>query len=232
MYKLLIAEASEPYVDALTDIFKNEFILRVSRDGESTLQELVDFQPNVLILDYALPGKDGLTALQQSAHRPAVILGISAYMNSYTEQLATAAGVQFTMITPTVDSLRVRLMDLIATTIAPKSDLESQAAVHLHTLTFSTHLDGYRQLRVGIPIFAKNPNMRLSKELYPAIGARFGELDARTVEHSIRKSIEAAWLHKNPVVWLKYFPPKSDGTISCPTNKVFLSRLAEMLELP
>ena len=231
MYKLLIADASEPFTDALSEVFRGEFNLKVCHDGESALEQLVEFCPDVLILNYMLPFKDGITVLQESAHRPAVILGVSPFMNSYTEQRATALGVQYTMIMPTVDALRVRLMDLIAAIIPPKSDLESQTVVHLHILSFSTHLDGYHQLRVGIPLFAQNPSMRLSKELYPAIAARFGDLDARTVEHSIRKSIEAAWLHKNSLVWKKYFPPKPDGTISSPTNKEFLSRLAEMLDL-
>lgn len=231
MHKLLIADASEPFADALEDIFKNEFSLQICHDGETALETLLSFQPDILILNYMLPFKDGLTVLQESAHRPKVILGISPYMNPYIEQAATALGVQYTMLMPTVNALRVRLMDMIATTIAPKADLFAQTVVHLHILNFLTHLDGYHQLCVGIPIFARNPSLRLSKELYPAIGEQFGSMDARTIEHSIRKAITAAWAGRNPVVWAKYFPQKSDGTIPCPTNKEFISRLAEMLEL-
>ena len=122
-------------------------------------------------------------------------------------------------------------MDLISSTIVPKEDLVCQTMVHLHVLSFLTHLDGYRQLRAGIPIFAANPTLRLSKELYPAIAKQLDIPDARSVEHSIRKAIEAAWHRRNPVVWAKYFPPGPDGNIHCPTNKTFISRLAEMLEL-
>ena len=231
MQKLLIADNSEPFTDALEDIFKNEFDLQICHDGETALELLLSFRPDVLILNLMLPFKDGLTVLQESAHKPAVILAVCPYVNIYIEQVAINLGVQYIMIMPTVNALRVRLMDMIATTQSPKADLSGQTVVHLHILNFSTHLDGYQQLCVGIPIFAQNPNMRLSKELYPAIAKHFGMADPRTVEHSIRKAIAAAWNSKNHSVWIKYFPPQSDGAIPCPSNKEFISRLAESLDL-
>lgn len=231
MYKLLIADSSEPYTDALRDIFQNEFDLRICQDGETALEQLLEFQPEVLILNLMLPFKDGLTLLQETAHKPRVILAISPFVNNYIEQMTSELGVQYIMIMPTVASLRVRLMDLIATTIAPKEDLNAQAAVLLHSLNFPTHLDGYQQLCVGIPMFARNPGLRLSKELYPLIAEHFGLSDARTVEHSIRKAVTSAWLRKSPAVWAKFFPPDTNGEIPCPTNKAFITCIAEHLEL-
>jgi len=230
MHKLLIADSSEPFTDALKEAFQNDFIMQVCQDGETALEMLLEFQPDVFILNLMLPFKDGLTVLQESAHKPRVILAVCPYVNRYIEQTAVDLGVQYIMLMPTVNALRVRLMDMIATTIAPKEDLSGQAVVHLHILNFLTHLDGYQQLCVGIPIFSRNPGMRLSKELYPAIAKHFGLPDPRTVEHSIRKAIASAWERKNPVVWAKYFPPKPDGTFSCPTNKEFICHIAELLE--
>ena len=231
MYKLLIADSSEPYTDALREVFQNEFDLRICQDGETALEQLLEFQPEVLILNLMLPFKDGLTLLQETAHKPRIILAISPFVNSYIEQMTLELGVQYIMIMPTVASLRVRLMDLIATTIALKEDLTAQTAVLLHSLNFPTHLDGYQQLCVGIPIFARNPSLRLSKELYPQIAGHFGLPDARTVEHSIRKVVTSAWIRKNATVWSKFFPANADGEIPCPTNKEFISRIAEHLEL-
>ena len=231
MYKLLIADSSEPYTDALRDIFQKEFDLCICQDGETALEQLLDFRPDALILNLMLPFKDGLTVLQESAHKPKVILAISPFVNHYIEQATAELGVQYIMIMPTVNSLRVRLMDLIATTIAPKEDLNAQAAVLLHSLNFLPHLDGYQQLCVGIPIFASTPGMRLSKELYPRIAEHFHLPDARTVEHSIRKAIASAWIRKDPSVWAKFFPADESGEIPCPTNKEFIAHVAEFLEL-
>lgn len=224
--KLLIADGSEPFTDALAESLRAEFDIKICRDGETALELLHSFRPEVLILNFLLPYKDGLTVLQESDHRPCVILGITPQLTDYTQHRAVELGVQYIMVTPTVNAVRVRLMDILAST-APKTELTNQVAVHLHILNFHTHLDGYRQLCVGVPVFAGNPGMLLSKELYPAIAVQLEHSDPRTVEHSIRKSIADAWAYREPVVWEKYFP----GRHTAPTNKEFISRLAEMLEL-
>ena len=74
MHKLLIADSSEPFTDALKAVFENDFTLQICQDGETTLEMMLSFQPDVLILNLMLPFKDGLTVLQESAHKPKVIL--------------------------------------------------------------------------------------------------------------------------------------------------------------
>lgn len=230
MLKLLIAEASEPFSNALEEIFRKEFDLQICHDGETALELLQSFQPEVLILNFMLPFKDGLTVLQESAHRPGVILGVSPYMNAYVEHTATTLGVQYTMIMPTVHALRVRLMDMVSTVTRERPTPAQQIAMHLHILGFPTHLDGYQQLCIGVPMFTEDPQVRLSKELYPAIARQIGCNDGRSVEHSIRVAIEAAWKQRNRTVWAKYFTPGSGGDIPCPTNKAFICRMAELLK--
>ena len=229
MLKLLIADSSEPFTDALSEIFRNEFDLKICQDGETALELLVEFQPDVLILNLMLPFKDGLTVLQESAHKPKVILAITPYVNAYIEQVATGLEVQYIMIMPTVNSLRIRLMDMIATTITSKEGPVGQAVVHLHILNFLTHLDGYQQLCLGLPIFVQNPQQLLTKELYPAIAQQCNRKDGRSVEHSIRKAIQAAWSQRDNATWRKYFSLNSLGHIPCPTNKEFICRLAQVL---
>lgn len=227
MLKILIADGSEPFTDALTEVFKNEFELKICHDGETALELMLSYAPDILILNFRLPYKDGLTILQESAHKPKVILAVSTHTTPYIEQAAANLGVQYIMIMPKIEALRVRLLDMIASDLAPQEEPKSQVMVHLHILNFFTHLDGYHQLCIGIPLYLQNPGMRLSKELYPVIADHFGLPDPRTVEHSVRKAITAAWEQRNPTVWEKYFP----GCKACPTNKAFISRLAEMLKL-
>lgn len=232
MQKLLIADASEPFTDALNEIFGSMFDLRLCHDGDTALELLQSFQPDILVFNFMLPFKDGLTALQQSAHRPAVILGVTPFISPYSQQRAASLGVQYIMITPTVHAVRVRLMDMISTISGEPPSPADQVALYLHILNFQPHLDGYRQLQIGIPLFAEDPGARLSKELYPAIAQQVGCKDGRSVEHSIRKAIESAWKRRNRLVWAKYFPPGPNGDIPCPTNKAFICRLAELLDKP
>lgn len=224
MLKLLVADMSLEFTDAIEQTFGSEFELEICHDGETALELLHYFRPDVLILNLMLPSMDGLTVLQQSTHRPRVILAVTHYLPEYAQRRAFELGIQYVMFTPCISALRVRLMDMIAET-QPRED--TRVTVHLHALGFRTNLDGYRQLCVGIPLFAKNPGMLLSKELYPAIGEVFGLPDCRTVEHSVRKAITDAWVRRNPIVWEKYFP----GAKEAPTNKAFISKLAEMSAL-
>lgn len=224
MLKLLMADMSEEFTGAVEKALHNEFEMKTCQDGETALELLHYFKPDVLIIHILLPFKDGLTVLQESTHRPRVVMAVAHYLPPYAEKRALELGVQYLLFSPTVETLRVRLMDLIAET-QPRED--TRVAVHLHTLGFRTNLDGYRQLCEGIPIYAQNPGMLLSKELYPIIAEKFSLPDCRTVEHSVRKAITDAWSRRNPIVWEKYFPSATEA----PTNKVFISKLAEMLQL-
>lgn len=224
MLKLLIADMSEEFTGAVEKALHNEFEMKICQDGETALELLHYFKPDVLIIHLLLPFKDGLTVLQESTHRPRVVMAITHYLPPYAEKRALELGVQYLLFSPTVETLRVRLMDMIAQT-QPRED--TRVAVHLHTLGFRTNLDGYRQLCEGIPLYAKNPGMLLSKELYPIIAEKFSLPDCRTVEHSIRKAITDAWSRRNPIIWEKYFP----GVTEAPTNKVFISKLSEMAQM-
>ena len=224
MLKLLVADMSEEFTAALQNVLGNEFEMQTCHDGETALELLHDFKPDVLVLNLILPFKDGLTVLQESTHTPRVIMAVTHVLPPYAQQRAMELGIQYIMFMPKIDALRVRLMDMVAE-IHPRK--ENRIAVRLHSLGFRTHLDGYRQLCVGIPIFAQNPGMLLSKELYPAIAEVFGLPDCRAVEHSIRKAITDAWNRRDSVVWEKYFP----GAKAVPTNKAFISKLAELSEL-
>ena len=224
MLKLLVADMSEEFTDALEKTLHNEFEMQICHDGETALELLHSFEPDVLIIHILLPFKDGLTVLQESTFRPRVILALAHFLPPYAEKRAMELGVQYVLFSPTMNTLRLRLMDLIAET-EPRE--ETRVAVHLHALRFRTNLDGYRQLCEAIPIYAQNPGMLMSKELYPAVSRLFSLPDSRTVEHSIRKAIADAWSRREPNLWEKYFP----GATEAPTNKAFISKLAEMLQL-
>lgn len=220
MLKLLIADASGALSDALAREFKQDFQLMVCHDGKAALQALPSFQPDAIILNFFLTHKDGLAVLEETSVKPRVILGLTPYLNDYTVYRATKLGVQYIVRLPTtIGVVRNRLMDLLYGASGPDT------ASLLHLLNFHTHLDSYRQLCLGIPLFAENPGMRLSKELYVIIAQQTGATDPRAVEHSIRKSITDAWLRRDPTVWNQYFPPKN----SPPTNKEFIARLAECI---
>ena len=105
----------------------------------------------------------------------------------------------------------------------------STTVIHLRTLGLLPDLDGYRYLTAAIPLYAINPGVRLHKELYCDIVEICGANDTLCVEHSIRSAIKGAWLKHDPTLWAHYFPLNKDGNIDCPSNKLFIATLSEMI---
>lgn len=231
MQKLLIADSSEIFTGALETALQVQFEITTCANGQILLDLLAEQRPDILVLNLMLPYKDGLTVLKQTDYHPPVTLAITNHISAYIAQSVTALGVDYTLITPSVDAVVSCLQDFIHQYSAPNDalDIHAQVVHHLRLLGIPTHLDGYRQLCLALPEYAANPQQRLTKELYPAVAALCQCVDGRSVEHSIRKAIRSAWLHRDNAIWRKYFPMGSGGSIPCPTNKAFICRLAELL---
>lgn len=231
MQKLLIADGSVIFSSVLANALQDRFQITVCADGKTALELLQKEQPDALILNLMLPHTDGLTVLQKSAFHPRVILAITMHLSSYVEQSIAALGIDYTMICPSVEAVVTRLDDLTrqSSLSAESIDLHALAKHHLHILNMPTHLDGYQQLCLALPMFTENPQQLLTKELYPEVAKQWGSKDGRAVEHSIRKAIQAAWHQRDNALWRKYFAVNHQGHIPCPTNKEFICRLAEIL---
>lgn len=223
MQKLLIVECSEEYLSILSDRLSGDFQLETCLDGDTALQLLQIFQPDILILNMSLPFKDGLTVLQESPYQPPLILAVSAFNNPYLERRAQALGVAHILIAPSPLTVCKQLVALIQAAANQPEDPQAQVVRHLHILNFTAHRDGYYHLCAGIPLFKADPYMSLSKDLYPAVSQGKSMV---SVERAIRRSIDTAWSRRDPVVWARYFP----GITQCPSNKEFISRLAELLK--
>lgn len=227
MHRMLIADSDEPFISAAEAVFAREFVVRTCQDGETALELLLNFRPEVLILNLSLPFKDGLTVLQEAAYPPPVILAIATYVNPYIEQACAALGVGYILRSPTVNALRVRVVDMVNQWKSRQTppDLRTQTVLHLHILGFPTHPISYPQLCEAIPLYFRDRNQCLSIQLYPQIASICGS-NGTAVERAIRKLIEKAWKHRDPTIWAKYLPNET----ACPSNKVFFDALANNLK--
>ena len=66
--RLILADDHPPILQGLTLLLRQEpdfEVLAGCRNGEETLQAVRQFQPDVLILDILMPGKDGLAVLRE-----------------------------------------------------------------------------------------------------------------------------------------------------------------------
>lgn len=228
MRTVLLALESEDFRLALQEALCRKYRLLLCADAQTGMQ-LLGQKPDVLVLDLSLPGTDGLTFLENAAHlRPPVILALCTQITPYLGQALSGLGVGYAIRKPcTLPAVTGRISDMLRKLDDPLP-YDPQLVIRdiLMKLSLPLPSDGFQQLRIGIPLFAQDKSQRLSKELYPAIAELYG-CSAAAVEHSIRESIETAWESRDAAVWQEYFP----GFTQCPTNKCFIARLAELLDI-
>lgn len=235
--KLLIADSSEEFRAALVEALCATFCVRECADGREVMQAIRNFEPDLLMLDLMLPGKDGISILQETSaagYTPAV-LATSRFVSDYVLDAAAQLGVAYVLRKPcdlkaAVDRIADMGLRLEPTGNAGPVHRGDHAGM-LFALGVPAKLSGYNYLRIGIPLAAKQPDQSVTKELYPRIAAQF-VCDPKNVERSIRSAITAAWLNRDERIWRLYFPPDAAGNVAKPTNAEFIKRLAALYEAP
>ena len=231
MRKALIAHGSEELTSTLAKMLGGIFDVTTCTDGITALDYLRTIQPYAMILDLTLPFKDGLTIMEEAAPIcPPVVLGLVRDRSHYVLSSATAHGIGYVMLDPCdTRAVIVRLMDMIACIdipTRPYDEPQSDVTRLLLRLGLPPDADGFIQLRLGIPLFIKDPLQRLSKELYPTIAQLCSYNSAQQVEHSIRMVIQSAWSQRDAELWSKLFP----HCTKAPSNRLFISRIAAAVQ--
>ena len=99
---------------------------------------------------------------------------------------------------------------------------------HIHTLGVSPKLAGYHCLCAAISMIAEDPWLMM-KEVYPVVARGCGLSNWSCVEHLIRTAIHKAWENRQIPIWERYFPVNKQGDIDRPSNKEFITRIANRL---
>ena len=228
MRKLLIVETDEALRGALVDLLRRSYDITTCADGGTASELIRTLRPDALILDLMLPVKDGFYIMEETEDvRPPVVLAISDFSNDYMTQTARELGIHYMVVKPCLPRVIVsRLEHLIQhLPFLDQCDGQSRTAQLLLEFQFTPKNDGFRFLKIAIPLYAQDPQQRICKELYAAIAGICGAGSWNQVERSIRSAIEAAWRTRSPA-WAKYFP----GAEAPPTGKTFISRLAQILQ--
>ncbi len=232
--KLLISDGNREFSDTLVRYLQGVYRVRTTCEGQQTLDAILSYQPDLLILDLMLPGMDGISILQAAAEagqRP-MVLATTCFVNDYVLDALTRLNVGYLMKKPcNVRATVSRLGDLAQRLRAPVQthpDPRTAASNLVLTLGIRTKLDGYTYLLDAIPMAARNPGISMTKELYPEVGKRH-RVSGSQVEKAIRNAMHSAWENREDHIWRMYFQPGADGTVPRPTNSAFITRLAECL---
>lgn len=236
MLKLLIADAGEEFRQTLAEQVGGIFRVRVCQEGNQTLDMILAFKPDLVVLDMMLPGLDGISILEEAARCgvcPAV-LAITKYPSDYMVEAAARCGVRYMMVKPCkIGATLARLQDLAEHLEKPavsRPEPRTEIANILLSLGFSTKLRGYAYLREAILEMANCPGQSMTKELYPVVGKICGAT-ASQVERSVRSAIQKAWDGRDDALWRLYFPAGASGMLERPSNAVFITAIAERMSM-
>ena len=234
MLKLLIADTGEGFRQALSEQLRGIYRIRVCREGRETLEMLLSYKPDLVVLDMMLPGLDGISILQEAARcglRP-MVLATTKYANDFMVEAAARLEVGYMMVKPCdVKATAQRLQDLaehIRQPVVVRPDSRTAVSNTLLALGISTKLRGYAYLREAILEMMNNPGQSVTKELYPAVGKICGATSVQ-VERSIRSAIGKAWENRDEAMWQLYFRSTSADKMERPSNAVFISCIADRL---
>ena len=234
--KLLIAEGTEAFRIALVEMLGDVYQIRTCAEGNEALDLIRSFQPDLVLLDLMLPGLDGITILERavaSGLRPTV-LATTRFASEYTLEQAALLGVCYVMKKPCdLRATVARLSDLRQRICQSPSDA-ADPRVHVSNLLValgvSTKWKGYNCLREAILLMAQERDQSMTKELYPAVAKICGG-DPKSVEHTCRIAIEKAWAKRDHKLWQLYFPTDGTDGAKRPSNRAFISRLADAVRL-
>lgn len=234
MLKLMIADAAEEVRQSLESLFRECCIVKSCADGDTALELLRQFSPDILVLDLMLPQTDGLTILQQLRQwqMPTMVLAqtsiSSPYITSRLQQLAA----DYVVLRPCqISALQAQILDFMnqLQDAPPQERCEDLLVSNvLIKMGFSTKLGGYHYLCDAIPLYAQDPSQAITKELYVAVGQLHNK-EAALVERSIRSAIDKAWREGDQNLWRQYFRTLPDGSVERPSNGHFITRMAQLL---
>lgn len=234
MAKLLIVDHSEEIRFALTNLLRQDYTVLACDSGDQALELLRREKPELLVMELVLSGIDGLSLLAQARAEgicpPALV--VSLFLHDHVIQALQKENVAYLMRKPCdLQVLTLRIRELAAD-LSPRLVLRPDPRNVISTALFELGVAasrlGYANCREAILMLAENPTASLSKDIYPALAEPQG-VSGTSVEKNIRDAIADAYNRRSEPVWRRYFPTAPDGRIPKPSNRLFLSTLAQVL---
>lgn len=230
--KILIAETSAEFCELLANYLGGAYTLKMCHSGMQAKELVEEFRPDVLVMDLALPGLDGISLLKQMSsqpHRPRILV-TTCILSPYVEAAISNYGVDMVMRKPcNAGAMADRIHDLTqaeGNAVMQTVRQECTVSTILMNLNIPPKRKGFEYLQLCIDLYQVDPCQSVTKKLYPEVAKTY-RTNPVAVERAIRQVIHESWSRRDEAMWRRYFTPSRNGTIPRPTNTEFISQLAE-----
>lgn len=234
MQRLLIADTSNVFAKAIARQLSGSYLIEICDNGQRALELIGSFEPDILLLDLQVPGEDGISILHalHTAGKDIRVIVMSRLLDEFIcrqlEQLQVCYVLRKGCALSTVIT---RIRDVSFRLSNPETEawyLENETERILLELGVNMGSGRFYYTSCAILLKYADPDGFVTKCIYPEVAKRFGGT-ATQVEKAIRDGIRAAWKNGNRAIWQLYFPPGGDGRSECPSNEVFIARIAGAL---
>lgn len=209
------------------------------RDGTQVLAQLLEYRPQVVLLEVFMPGLDALAVKQryEAQGGNSVFFATGPFQNEEAEQELLESGFAFYYVRPFDEQvLASRTMKALGKApvhrqIGTGND-EVRVSEILHQIGVPAHIKGYQFLRDAILLTMEDQDYinAVTKRLYPEIAKQNGTTASR-VERAIRHAIEVAWDRGDVDTLNSYFGYTIHNLRGKPTNSEFIAMISDRMRL-
>ena len=215
-------------------------------DGMEIPDRVIEWTPDLLVLDIIMPRQDGFMALEKLGQpdfpvKPRVIVLTGLARDDFIMR-AIRLGASYYMVKPfDLRLLYARIVEIAsdgAGALESAGEGESGESVDEQitnlflALGIPAHIKGYQYLREAVRMVLENHDLinRITKELYPAVARRF-DTSASKVERAMRHAIGVAWTRGRLDAVNQMYGYKVFRREDKPTNGEFIALIADKIAM-
>jgi len=250
---VVLVDDNKDYSDLVTGYLKKQedmTVLETISDGCAAFDRIMQLKPDVVLLDGAVPGLDGLGILEKVKKEPKspVCIMLTGISNETVTQRAYDLGAEYYIVKPCeldvlADRIRLFKETKLSKTLRIGNgfggklhnfsySLEERVTNILHEVGVPAHIRGYHYMRDAIIMAVNDLDVLnyITKELYPSIAKKCNTTPSR-VERAIRHAIEVAWSRGKIDAIDNLFGYTINNHKGKPTNSEFIALIADRLRL-
>ncbi|MDO5557251.1 MAG: sporulation transcription factor Spo0A [Clostridia bacterium] len=239
---------------------ENLEVVGIARNGEQAIDAIVEFKPDIVLLDIIMPKLDGIGVLEKlntmELEKTPIYIMLSAVGQDKITQRAITLGAEYYIVKPfNIDVLIKRVKEIksnqfvgennsvtereikspyvsIPKKVSAQNGVEAKVTNLIHEIGVPAHIKGYQYLREAIIMVVNNIETinQITKLLYPEIAKRYETTPSR-VERAIRHAIEVAWARTKSDTVESIFGYTISAVRGKPTNSEFIAMVSDKLRL-